>query len=203
MAKPPSSGPRHKRRPPREEARRILIVTEGTTSEPEYLDGLSQYLRSRHAIPIVKTVGVGKDPLAVVEKCCDIRDQASKQGKEYDYCVCLVDVDQHATLQDALKIAQKEGIILLISRLKFEVWLRWHIEDSHSQLNSKQLDQRCGELKLISGKRLSRDFPYSGFKRAYQTAHRVDPGLEAGRIGPDPSTALPVLIDLLTRHPGL
>ena len=138
-----------KSRPSREIARRVLVVTEGTRTEPQYVERLNTYLRSKSATTVVKPVGVGQDPLRVVTKCVDLRDADARDEKAYDVCVCLVDVDQHSTLPDAVRLASDEGVILLISNLKFEAWLRWHAEDKRSALTSHQLDERVANLGLI------------------------------------------------------
>lgn len=184
-------------RPHRQPARRILVVTEGTRTEPQYVDGLDRYLRSKGATTHVKPVPVGKDPLKVVQKCVEKRDEAAQNDKEYDDCVCLVDVDEHQTLPAAIRLAQREGIRLLISNLKFEAWLWWHAEDKRSALTSTQLDELVAKLGLVKGKILPPSFPFHQVYEACKTARAIDPDLKAGRKGPDPSSAMPILIELM------
>lgn len=108
------------RRPPQNHRplmRRILVVTEGVETEHQYIEGINSYLRSKGASTVVRSVSVGKDPLKVVQKCIEKRDEAKRNDKEYDECVCLVDVDTHETLPDAIRCAQIEGIKLLITNL--------------------------------------------------------------------------------------
>ena len=100
-------GGRRRRVPNRRLARRILVVTEGTCTEPQYVERLGSYLRSRGSTVLVKPVAVGKDPLKVVQKCIEQRDADSERGKGYDDCVCLVDVDNHASLPAAVQLAKK------------------------------------------------------------------------------------------------
>ena len=184
-------------RPHREPARRILVVTEGTRTEPQYVEGLNRYLRSKGATATVKPVSVGKDPLKVVQKCVEKRDEAIHNEKDYDDCVCLVDVDEHQTLSAAVRLAEQEKILLLISNLKFETWLRWHAEDKRSALTSAQLDDLVARLGLVKGKILSQSFPFHHVHKACKTARAVDTELRAGREGPDPSSAMPILVDLM------
>ena len=186
-----------RRRPPRQEARRVLVVTEGTETEPQYVERLDAFLRSSEFTTHVKRVGVGKDPLRVVEKCVELRDKADSDDKPYDICVCLVDVDQHSTLEEACRLARNESILVLISNLKFEVWLRWHVEESRSVLPSDRLDQLVSKLGLLQGKALTAKFPIESVYAAYTVALKADPDLAACRKGPDPSTAMPLLVDLL------
>ncbi|TWJ07597.1 RloB-like protein [Stackebrandtia albiflava] len=185
-------------RPRRQPAQRILVVTEGTRTEPQYVEGLNRHLRSAGATAIVKPVGVGKDPAAVVRKCMEIRDKAVSDEKEYDICVCLVDVDRHEALRTACRLADSESILLLASNLKFEAWLRWHVEDKRSALSSGQLDDLLAKLGLVTKKMLAPRFPFHAVQGACEIARRADPDLAAGRIGPDPSSAMPILVDLMS-----
>lgn len=188
---------RRRRVPKRRLARRVLVVTEGTCTEPQYVERLGSYLRSKGATVLVRHVAVGKDPLKVVQKCIEQRDTDGERGKGYDDCVCLVDVDNHASLPAAIQLAKQQSILLLISNLKFEVWLRWHAESKRSALSSKQLDKTVAQLKLVQGKQLSPKFPIENVDDACVIARQADPDLRAGRQGPDPSTALPVLVELM------
>ena len=184
-------------RPKRQPARRILVVTEGTRTEPQYVEGLNRFLRSAGATAVVKSVPVGKDPMKVVRKCIEIRDKAVGDQRDFDVCVCLVDVDQHEALPAACELAARESILLLVSNLKFEAWLRWHVEDKRSTLSTSQLDDLTARLKLVTKKMLAPTFPFHAVLEACEIARRADPDLEAGRIGPDPSSAMPILVDLM------
>lgn len=188
-------------RPRRQPARRILVVTEGTRTEPQYVEGLNSYLRSAGATAVVKSVAVGKDPMKVVQKCIEIRDKASRDEKDYDDCVCLVDVDRHAALPAACRLATRKSILLLVTHLKFEAWLRWHVEDKCSALNTSQLDELTTRLGLVTKKILAPTFPFHAVHTACEIARRADPDLTAGRVGPDPSSAMPILVDLLLGQP--
>lgn len=188
---------RHTPRPRRQPARRILVVTEGTRTEPQYVERLNAFLRSHRTTTVVKTVAVGKDPLKVVEKCIEVRDEAKKDGKDYDASVCLVDVDTHSALPDAALLAARKSILLLVSNLKFEVWLRWHAEDRRGTLTSSQLDELVSKLGLVKDKKLSASFPFHEVHTACKIARSVDSDLRASRVGPDPSSAMPILIDLM------
>ncbi|MFJ2297397.1 RloB family protein [Oerskovia paurometabola] len=172
-------------------------MTEGTRTEPQYVEGLNRYLRSAGVTASVKSVPVGKDPLKVVRKCIEIRDIATKNEKGYDDCVCLVDVDQHEALPAACQLAAGESILLLVSNLKFETWLRWHVEDKRSALSTSQLDELTAKLGLVTKKMLAPTFPFHAAHDACEIARLADPDLQAGRIGPDPSSAMPVLVDLM------
>lgn len=84
-----------------------------------YLDRLKQALP--RSAPSFKPIGAGCDPLRVVKRA--IRE--IKQD-DFSWCFCLVDVDQHATLQEAITLAKGSGVELIVSNPSFEVWLAWH-----------------------------------------------------------------------------
>lgn len=131
-----------------------------------------------------------------------LRDEAERAREAYDSCVCLVDVDEHASLERACLLARSESILLLISNLKFEVWLRWHAEQHTSTMSSAQLDGHMRKLRLLDGKRLAASFPIEDVEQACEVARRVDPLLSSCRKGPDPSSAMPLLVDLLSLQPS-
>lgn len=191
-----SRGRQRKARKPAIIRKRILVVTEGTTTEPEYVELLESYLRSVGSTTTVKRVGVGRDPLAVVQKAVELRDKAVEESA-YDHCVALVDVDTHRSLPQAVTLAAANDIDLLVSNLKFEVWLRWHVENKTSSLSSAQLDRLMAAKKVLSGKHLHPSFDIAKVAVASATARRVWPPLAPGGPGPDPSTAMPYLVDLM------
>ncbi|RRO80524.1 hypothetical protein CXF37_08460 [Corynebacterium bovis] len=159
-----SRTPRTARRP-RQLRRRLLVVTEGTRTEIEYLDALKAFIRSRTSAPDIVSAGVGSDPLTVVEHCIEKRDKAAQKDIPYDECFCLVDVDQHSTLDRARKRAKKENIHLLISNLKFEVWLRWHVEDKCPRAPPSSSTGTCRSWDSSRGSIFRRHFPSAGSQR--------------------------------------
>lgn len=126
---------------------------------------------------MVKSVPVGKDPLKVVQKCLEKREEDASRGRGYDHCVCLVDVGSHQSLGQASTVAQHEGVGLLVSNVKFEVWLCWHVVNRNSRLGSAALDREVEQLGLIEDKRLSPAFPIEGVEVACERARNADPGL--------------------------
>lgn len=189
--------PKRKRTTITNEYRRLLVVCEGVLTEKQYVQGLHSHLRRGGITTTVRVVGVGKDPLHVVEKCIEVRNKEEAKSDIFDICVCLVDVDQHSTLDEACNVASKNNIQLLISNLKFEVWLRWHKEDKRSALTSIELDHLMDKLDLCTDKRLNSNFPFHHVEQACSIAYQADKDLSACRKGPDPSSAMPILVNLL------
>ncbi len=186
-------------RQPRQERRWVLVATEGKVTEPEYLQLLQQVLPRRIGQVVIKPVGVGLDPVHVVKEAIKHRDHELDSGDPYDHCFCLVDVDRHANLNEVLVLARHEGIDVLVSNPKFEIWLHWHLADSRPG-TSKGLDHEIDKRKVLRGKNLTSQFPVASHDAACRRALQADPGLAPCQVGPVPSTALPVLIDYLLRR---
>lgn len=186
-------------RPDRIERTRILVVTEGLKTEPQYLEGLQSYYRSIGATAVVERHGLGKDPKAVAKHCIDLK----KRKPDFDYYVCLVDVDQHPHLDEAMRIAEQNDVLMLVSNVKFEVWLLWHVKESRAAQTSSNLDHAVLKHDLVTGKKkkdISRNFPYQYVENAIRTAYLADLELAANRKGQNPSTAMPVLISLMLKE---
>ena len=185
-------------RPTRQQYRRILVVTEGKETERQYVESLTQTLRSKGVAVSVTTTHGDSDPVSVVRKCIQVRGDEKKKGETFDECVCLVDVDTHAHLDDAITLAKNNGIQILVSNLKFEIWLLWHVDDSTGAKTSKQLDELMDKHNLFQKKKhLSAKFPFHKVDDAVEAAWRADPALAACRKGANPSSAMPVLIKIL------
>lgn len=182
----------------RAEHTRILVVTEGEKTETQYIERLHQTLRKGGVAVAVKTVGLGDGPHAVLKKCLELRDQAQQRGKGYDRCVCVVDVDTHATLQATVTAAAKVGVDFVVTNLKFEVWLLWHVADVRGARSSRQLDELMAKHRLMNGKHLAVRFPIEKYESAMAIARLVHPSLSVGAVGPDPSSTMPHLVELLS-----
>lgn len=111
--------------------------------------------------------------------------------------MCLFDVDEYQTLSAAVQLAEREGIRLLNSNLKFEAWLRWHAEDKRSALTSTKLDELVTSLGLVKGKILSQSFPFHRVHEACKTARAVDTEMRPRRKGSNPSSSMPILVGLM------
>lgn len=187
------------RRPKRPRYRRVLVATEGKETERQYVESLVQTMRSGGVAVSVTTAHGDSDPVSVVKKCIQVRDDEKRKKREtFDECVCLVDVDTHAHLDEAITLAERKGIQVVVSNLKFEIWLLWHVNDSAGEMTSKQLDDLMDKRSLFQKKKhLSAKFPIENVDRAVAVARRADPDLAACRKGANPSSAMPVLVDIL------
>ncbi|MFK5648048.1 RloB family protein [Ornithinimicrobium sp. LYQ121] len=180
-----------RRRRPRQERQRLLVVTEGEVTEPQYVQGLLQHFRrSGVTVRSALTKGVGRDPVRVLQHA----ERVAREDPEgFDSVWLLVDVDDHAHLDECLRGAAREGYMTVVSNPCFEIWLLWHFQDLDSQQSRTWLRHRL-QFHGQDGKALKANFPYrdyaSATDRASDARRRVAPGQKGG----DPSTAMPHLV---------
>lgn len=115
-------------RSPRPIKRTILIVGEGQETEPNYFRGLKQEPSVKMNAAVTVKPGPGWNPLAVVERACDL---LRTQKTDFDEVWCVLDVegpDKRESLEAARKLADERGIKLCLSNPSFEVWLLSHYQ---------------------------------------------------------------------------
>lgn len=179
----------------------ILICVEGEKTEIQYFDLLRQCLRSTNTSIHFKTVKPkGTDPLSILRGCIKFKD---KHNDKYDSFFCVIDVDEHANLEQALQEARKQNIFMVVTNIKFEVWLLWHIDSSlNHHMPNHEINRRVKEISSKhpfmvgqNNKELNMRFPVDRYKLASVAARESDPDMSFNRKGPNPSSALPLLID--------
>lgn len=205
----------NKKKPPIEITKRVLIVTEGTVTEPAYFNLLRREIEPRLGLTIKvqpkesTNAKRNTDPVSIVKECVKIKngDQAKSRSSRgdihpYKACFAIVDVDDYdkgnpSPLTQAARLAVSNDIHLLITNKKFESWLIWH-SDEHvtPKQGSKEVSRQCESLKLISGKRLAPQFPIYNYPQAIERAVNVR-SVAAGQIGPNPSSAMPLFFKIL------
>ena len=118
----------HRRAGTREPYDRVLIVTEGTKTEPSYFRELVVYHRLNTANVEVAPSSQGSDPGTVVETAIGLRDSERALGDPYDRVYCVFDRDGHANFEAASERALAQNLRLARSWPCFEYWLLLHFE---------------------------------------------------------------------------
>ncbi|MFE0672794.1 RloB family protein [Streptomyces sp. NPDC058867] len=125
MARDPRQGGRRaprrestlRRRPAyRDELPSILVVCGAKNTEPLYVKGLLKAVDNRAVDVRVKVCP--QDPVSVVRYAAGERTRARDH---YTRTWCVLDVDDFAHLDDALRLAQAEGIEIALSNPCFEL----------------------------------------------------------------------------------
>jgi len=142
----------------RQPAERVLIVCEGTKTEPLYLKEIRQQLRLPSANVQVLPAGDGTEPLRIVEYAEVIftrgRRELGIHARSFDRVAAVFDRDEHRTYHDALaKAAALNQRLVNDHKVKvpfeavasvpcFELWLLLHFEDVRAPLHRDDALQR-------------------------------------------------------------
>lgn len=121
--------------PEKAEKQKILIVCEGTNTEPSYFN------KFKLTSATIKAVGEGYNTISLVNRAI----QLSKEG-EYDQVWCVFDKDDfpNNNFNNAVFKAEGAGFKLAYSNQAFEYWLILHFEDH--QGGSMHRNDYCNKL---------------------------------------------------------
>ncbi len=108
----------------REPYDRVLIVCEGTKTEPQYFAGMVRHYKLSTAN--IKVVGQGADPLSIVKKAKELSRQERDHEENYDVVFCVFDRDEHTNFETATAAANSSNLRLSRSWPCFEFWFLLH-----------------------------------------------------------------------------
>jgi hypothetical protein len=129
-----------RRRPSRTVGKSILIVCEDSKSSPAYFRKYRKKLSLRSVNVEVCGEECGSAPKSVVDfaKVKKLEVETSTVRDEYDVIFCVVDVDDHPSLGDAVQTARDNSLNLIISNPCFEYWYILHFERTGSSFSNRQ-----------------------------------------------------------------
>ena len=176
-----------------------MLIVEGSAhkSEQTYFQLLARELRSENAAVDVKVIPGQGEPSKLLSKCLAEKERHSGL---YDHYCLVVDVDQHAKLQGVLREAAENQISVVVTNPQFELWLLLHVSDCRREISGSRLNDVVSKFNLTTGrngKELSRNFPMSNYRDACKRARALWSEMAPGQVGPNPSSAIPWLIDAL------
>ena len=142
----------------RESYARILIVTEGSKTEPNYLSEIRSSYRLHGTNVKVAPSALGTQPIQVVQYAKQLFDKGDPtkliQIRAFDHVYAVFDRDDHATYHAALSHAESLNQKLrndennpvtfkaIASVPSFELWLLLHFEDIQSTLHRDEVLRR-------------------------------------------------------------
>ena len=133
----------YKRRQGSKEPRKsILIVSEGSKTEPIYFNSLKSKLRL--AMVEIEIVGEGAAPITVVNRAIKLREKRKRLAKTslikaaYEVIYCVIDVDTHETLDQAIDKARGNKIRTILSNPCFEYWYILHFKKTSAPFNTSK-----------------------------------------------------------------
>ena len=135
-----------RRRPFRNPLPRVLIVCEGTRTEPGYFHDL----RHTERIPIELEISPGGVPKTLVQRAVQLKNAAQKEAKIrqdenllYDDIWCVFDIDEHPAVPDGKRQARDNEINLAISNPCFELWILLHFRDQRAHIDRTVVRREC------------------------------------------------------------
>ena len=194
---------------------RILIVSEGSKTEPLYFDEIRVALRLPVRNVTVSRGVLGTEPIQVVQYAKDLFENGDLykgiEPRVFDRVYAVFDRDDHHTYFDALRLAEsldrklkndekKTVPFAAISSVpSFELWLLLHYEDIQSPLHRdevmRSLKQHLPGYEKGAGKAFAATCEYLAV--ATERAERLAARFSAD-TAPEPFTAIAGLVALLT-----
>jgi RloB-like protein len=136
-----------RRRPLLDPRPRILVVCEGSATEPDYFAEFSQDLR---AVISLVVDDEGGTPKTLVERAVAEKQKAERLARRsgdlssrFSEIWCVFDIDQHPLVPDARQQAQAHGINLAVSNPCFELWLLLHFRDQNAFISRQSAQSAC------------------------------------------------------------
>ena len=122
-------------RPQRE---RILIVTEGERTEPNYFEGFKTIIP--RGIVHVEVIGTGFNTIQVVQAAQNERDDKRGTDEEFDQVWVAFDKDDfpNRDFNDAVFLSEADNIGCAYSNESFELWYVLHFQYLDTAINRRQ-----------------------------------------------------------------
>jgi hypothetical protein len=192
-----------RRAPFREPKPRILIVSEGEITEPEYFRAFAKACRNpRVDVEIATEHGV---PRTVVEVARDRKKEGAQEAARekddnlaYDSVWCVFDIDEHPRVGEAKEMARDNGIDLAISNPCFELWLFLHFAENPGMQDRAAIKQKLKRHVLKYDKHIDYATYSAGYEQAVTRASKMDQAAEeAHEPHRNPTTGVYNLTELI------
>lgn len=137
---------------------RVLIVSEGSKTEPLYFDEIRVGLRLPTANIVVAPSDLGTEPIQVVQYAQQLFERGDRhkgiEPRAFEQVDAVFDRDDHRSYFDALKLAesldgklkndakQRVAFKAIASVPNFELWLLVHYEDIQAPLHRDEVMRR-------------------------------------------------------------
>ena len=134
----------NRRQGSKEPRKSILIVSEGSKTEPIYFNSLKRILRL--AMVEVDIVGEGAAPITVVDRAIEMRHARKRLAKtsitkaayEVVYCVIDVEAPKAESLSRAANKARDNKLEVILSNPCFEYWYILHFRKTSAPFGTSQ-----------------------------------------------------------------
>jgi hypothetical protein len=204
MARSRNRDRRPGRRPPYRDPRpTILIVSEGTKTEPQYLLGIKNHARNpRVDIRFADSHGV---PTTLIREAKKLKLDALKLAKRekddnlaFDSVWCVFDVDDHPGVANVKEMARDNQIDLAISNPCFELWLLLHYRDSPGMQHRQRIYELLREHVPTYNKIVDFSIYVDRYQEAIRRARQLDQlAHECDQPGQNPTTSVYELVEAI------
>ena len=224
MARDNSPKERQKKQLERQQGRRasydrILIVSEGSKTEPNYFREIREAYRLHTANVEVRPSELGTAPIRVVQYAKELFENGDRhkniQRRAFEKVYAVFDRDDHDSYHDALARAAsldgkfrndvKQPVVFqaIASVPSFELWLLLHYEDIQAPLHRDEVMRRLKrhipgyDKGACNAFAMTKDHLAVAAQRAEALAERF-----SAHTAPEPFTAIVELVKLLTTMRG-
>jgi hypothetical protein len=195
---------------------RILIVSEGTKTEPNYLNEICHEYRIPTANVVVQPGKDGTGPLQVVRYAQRLFTEGDHHcgifKKAFEWVYAVFDRDEHASYEEAIQLAgsldrslrndlrEKIRFLAVASVPCFELWLLLHFEDVHSPIERSEVLRRLRRHlpEYEKGSNSVYALTKGRLQEAIRRARRLQANHDCGAMGEGPFTTVHELVHQLT-----
>lgn len=184
---------------------KVLIVCEGTQTEPNYFKAFDV---NRNLLRL-DVLGLGRSKLSLVKAACEDKRKAEHQGVPYAHVWCVLDRDaqpsetrDRSDFKSALQKARAHKIQLAYSNDCFELWYVLHFNFHNAAWHRSQYIDKLS--KLLNKKYVKNDPAiYKQLLNKQKIAIRNAKKLMADKRDPEsdnPSTNVHCLVEFLNAY---
>lgn len=193
----------------------ILIVSEGTETEPNYFQGLADYINQKCGDsitnkPTLIPKGMGR---ATMELINETDKFVARSKKIYKQVWVVFDEDGDVHFDEAVQTANQRGYRAAWSNKSFEYWIFLHFNYSDAALDQGGWTSKIDGIfkqKGINAKGYNKNDPKvfetvtanGGLKRAVSNAKKIERNYPAGKLASqcNPATRVHELIEELQEY---
>ncbi|MFF6993736.1 RloB family protein [Streptomyces sp. NPDC008313] len=159
----------------------VLVVCGARNTEPAYLRGLLASVDNRAVSVKIKVCD--QDPVSVVRHTVTERDRADGH---YHQAWCVLDVDEFAHLEEALRLAETEDVQVALSNPCFELWLLLHHREHTASVAGYQQAKRHLVTHHPAYSKVAREFDFGRYREGWRDA--VERARKLARQGEEAKT---------------
>lgn len=180
----------------------ILIVCEGSKTEPYYIDDMQRALRLT-SMDVISGDESGTNPKSITDRAKEEFKKRQRDGLTKENVWCVFDRDDHEKVPDALIMAKDNGFNVCFSNPCFELWFLLHFENQTATIHRTAVEKKLKKMSNIPGYEKGMEGVYDkikeeqlraiGYAESLRTKHTGDGNKETS----NPSTTADKLIRFL------